>query len=152
MVDDVGSRANPERPIVGIGVVVWRRERFILIRRGREPNKGQWAIPGGALKLGETVWEAARREVLEETALEVVVRGLVDVVDGIMRDGDGALQYHYTLVDLFAESPCGEPRAGDDAAEVGWFTLGDLPALGLWSETERVIRESAARRDGGAPA
>lgn len=139
------SRMNPERPIVGVGVVVWRGDKVLLVQRGKEPNKGQWSIPGGAQQLGETVFAAGAREVLEETGLEVEVRGLVDVVDGIMTD-EGRVVYHYTLVDLVAESPEGEPVAADDAAAVGWFTLGDLPALKLWSETERVIRESILKR------
>lgn len=141
MPPDASSRINPQRPIVGVGVVVWREDRVLLVRRGKEPNKGQWSIPGGAQQLGETVFEAAAREVLEETGLTVTVCGLVDVVDGIMREA-GRVVYHYTLVDVVAESLEGEPVAADDAAAVGWFTLADLPALKLWSETERVIRES----------
>ena len=141
MPPDPGSRADPQRPIVGVGVVVWRGDRVLLVRRGKEPNKGQWSIPGGAQQLGETVFEAGAREVLEETGLAVSVCGLVDVVDGIMQEA-GRVVYHYTLVDVVAESLEGEPVAADDAAAVGWFTLADLPALKLWSETERIIRES----------
>ena len=144
MPPDSSTRMNPQRPIVGVGVVVWRGDRVLLVRRGKEPNKGQWSIPGGAQRLGETVFEAAAREVLEETGLEVSICGLVDVVDGIMREA-GRVVYHYTLVDVVAESLEGEPVAADDAAAVGWFTLADLPALKLWSETERIIRESRPR-------
>lgn len=141
---DASSRINPQRPIVGVGVVVWRGDKVLLVRRGKEPNRGQWSIPGGAQHLGETVFQAGAREVLEETGLEVEVCGLVDVVDGIMTD-EGRVVYHYTLVDVVAESPRGEAVAADDAAAVGWFTLADLPALKLWSETERVIRESVLK-------
>jgi len=140
------SRQRPDRPIVGVGVVVWRGDRFLLVQRGKEPNKGQWSIPGGAQKLGETVFAAAAREVREETGLDVAVLSLVDVVDGIMTDDDGGVTYHYTLVDVVAESNSGVPLADDDAAAVGWFTLDELPALALWSETERIIRESALKR------
>jgi len=139
-------RQNPDRPIVGVGVVVWRKDRFLLVRRGKEPNRGQWSIPGGAQKLGETVFAAAAREVLEETGLAVEVQALVDVVDGIMTDEQGEVVYHYTLVDVVAESAAGVPVAADDAADVGWFSLGDLADLGLWSETERIIRESRLKR------
>lgn len=141
------SRLKPDRPIVGVGVVVWRDDKFLLVQRGKEPNKGQWSIPGGAQQLGETVFAAAAREVLEETGLAVEVQGLVDVVDGIMTDAEGAVMYHYTLVDVVAESQQGEPVAADDAAAVGWFKWDDLPALGLWSETERIIRESVRVRN-----
>ena len=144
---ETDSRQNPERPIVGVGVVVWRGDRFLLVRRGKDPNKGQWSIPGGAQQLGETVYAAAAREVWEETGLAVEVCGLVDVVDGIMRDDEGEVLYHYTLVDVLAESPEGEPIAADDAAAVSWFELEDLHTLGLWSETERIIRESVTKRN-----
>ncbi len=125
-------------------MVVWRDDRFLLVLRGKEPNRGQWSIPGGAQRLGETVFAAAEREVGEETGLRIRVLGLVDVVDGIRRDEAGRVSWHYTLVDLAAEWLDGEPRAADDAEAVGWFTLGELPQLGLWSETERVIRQSLA--------
>jgi len=145
--DPGDERSYPDRPVVGVGVVVWRQDRFLLVRRGKPPNAGQWSLPGGAQHLGETVAEAGRREILEETGLEVEVTALVDVVDGIGRDGEGRVEYHYTLVDLVAESPRGEPVAGDDADAVGWFSLADLADLGLWSETERIIRASAAIRE-----
>ena len=148
MPTETASRQNPDRPIVGVGVVVWREDRFLLVKRGEEPNKGQWSIPGGAQELGETVFAAARREVLEETGLEVEVCSLVDVVDGIMTDDEGRVKYHYTLVDVVAESLEGEPVAADDAAAVAWFTLEDLPKLGLWTETERILRESVRVRSG----
>ncbi len=127
-----------------MGVVVWREDSFLLVRRGKEPNRGQWSIPGGAQHLGETIYQAAEREVLEETGLEVRVLGLVDVVDGIRRDEQGRVSWHYTLVDLVAEYLAGEAVAGDDADAVGWFTLDDLPGIDLWQETVRIIRQSIA--------
>jgi 8-oxo-dGTP diphosphatase len=140
------SRQRPDRPIVGVGVVVWRGDKFLLVQRGKAPNKGHWSIPGGAQQLGETVNAAAAREVLEETGLSVEVGALIDVVDGIMNNEHGELEYHYTLVDVVAESPQGEPVAADDAADVAWFTLDDLGVLKLWAETERIIRESVLKR------
>ena len=134
------SREYPERPIVGVGVVVLRDGRVLLARRGKAPRAGDWSLPGGAQKLGETVFDAARREVAEETGLTVEVLGTVDFVDSIQRDAAGRFQYHYTLIDVFAEAADGEAEARDDAAEVGWFTLDDLDGLGLWSETMRIIR------------
>lgn len=136
----------PDRPIVGVGVVVWRDDKFLLVRRGKAPNQGQWSLPGGAQQLGETVFEAARREIMEETALDVEILGLVDVVDGIKVDDRGRVQFHYTLVDVVAQSNLGEAVAGDDATAVDWYQLDDLADLGLWSETERIIRESVRRR------
>ena len=143
---DSSSREYPDRPVVGVGVVVWRDDRFLLVRRGKAPNQGQWSLPGGAQQLGETVFEAARREIMEETALEVEILGLIDVVDGIKTDDQGRVQFHYTLVDVVAQSKHGEAVAGDDAVAVGWYRLADLTDLGLWSETERIIRESVHKR------
>jgi len=144
------TRSYPERPFVGIGAVVFRDENVLLVRRGRPPREGRWSIPGGIQQLGETVFEAARREVREETALEIEVIDVVAVVDSIARDEGGRIKYHYTLVDLRAEWRGGEAAAGDDAAEVAWVPLDRLAELGLWRETVRVIRLAAARRAHGA--
>lgn len=131
-------RSYPDRPIVGVGVVIWRDDKVLLIRRAKPPRQGEWSLPGGAQKVGETVFDAARREVLEETGLTIDVLGLVDVADSIQRDESGRVRYHYTLVDVFAAWRAGEATAGDDAAEAAWVGLDSLPPL--WSETERVIR------------
>lgn len=136
------SRLYPTRPIVGIGVVVWRDDKVLLVRRGKPPRKGQWSLPGGAQKVGETINEAAVREVREETGLRVDVLGLVDAVDSIERDPDGRVRYHYTLVDVCALSKEGDLMAGGDAEDVAWMGLGELADLGLWTETTRIIQLS----------
>jgi ADP-ribose pyrophosphatase YjhB (NUDIX family) len=97
------TRLYPKRPVVGVGVVVCRDDTVLLVRRANAPGKGNWSLPGGAQELGETVFEAARREVLEETSVTVDVLGLVDVVDSIRPDSAGRIQYHYTLIDVVAE-------------------------------------------------
>lgn len=134
------------RPLVGVGVVLWREDRVLLVRRGRPPGEGEWSIPGGKQELGETVFEAARREVAEETGLQVALTGLVDVVDLIRKDGDGGVELHYTLVDLLAESCGGDARAGSDIAEVCWANPADLGAFDLWSETVRIIGKAKSMR------
>lgn len=132
------ARLYPDSPVVGVGAVVLRDGQILLVRRSNPPRRGQWSLPGGAQELGETVFEAARREVLEETAISIEVLGLVDVVDSVQRDEDGRVRYHHTLVDVFAGAASGDASAGGDAAEAAWFDPGNLPPL--WSETERVIR------------
>ena len=139
------SRTYPDRPIVGVGVVIWRDGRVLLVRRGKDPGRGSWSLPGGAQELGETVAEAARREAREETGLDITVRGLVDVVDSVHRDGDGRVRYHYTLVDVTATAGHGAARPGGDAADLAWFSPDDLDGLGLWRETVRIIRLSRDR-------
>ena len=141
------KRQYPDRPIVGIGAVVWKDSQFLLIRRGKPPREGLWSLPGGAQAIGETVSEAAIREVREETGLEVEILGLIDVVDSIDRDDSGGVRYHYTLVDLLAAWRSGEAVAGDDAVDAAWFGMDDLEGLDLWEETHRIIRLSKDMMD-----
>ncbi|MEL0105922.1 MAG: NUDIX hydrolase [Rhodospirillaceae bacterium] len=133
------SRLFPAQPIVGVGIVIWRDSRVLLIRRGKPPRAGQWSLPGGAQELGETVFEAARREAKEETGLDIEVLGLLDVVDSIRKEDDGRVKQHYTLVDVYAAAPVGKAIAGDDAQDAAWFDIDKIESLGLWSETERII-------------
>jgi ADP-ribose pyrophosphatase YjhB (NUDIX family) len=132
-------REYPTRPIVGVGVVVWHGDRVLLVRRGKAPRWGQWSLPGGAQQLGETVAEAARREVMEEVGLDVALGEIVATVDLIERDPQDRIRYHYTLVDFVAEAPDAALQPGSDAADARWFSLAEVAALGLWSETVRVI-------------
>lgn len=143
---DRGERLYPARPFVGVGAVVFKDRQVLLVRRGRAPRKGLWSLPGGLQEIGETVFAAARREVLEETGLTIEVMELVDVVDSITRDAEDRARYHYTLVDVRAEWRAGEAVAGDDAEAVAWAPLDDLARYDLWAETERVIRLAAAQR------
>lgn len=140
------NREHPTRPVVGVGAVILRDDRVLLVRRRRPPRQGQWSLPGGAQELGETVEEAVRREVREETGLELERIQLLTVVDFIQRDPDGRIRYHYTLVDVLGEAAPGEVRPGDDACEAAWFPVSELERLGLWSETLRVIRLAVERR------
>ena len=140
------TRSYPDRPFVGVGVVIWRDDRVLLVKRGKPPRQGQWSIPGGVQQLGETVFEAARREVAEETGLEIDLIDVLAVVDSIDRDPEGGVRAHYTLVDLLAEWRAGEARAQDDAAAVAWIALDELPRYGLWDETVRAIHLAADRR------
>ena len=136
-----------DRPVVGVGVVVLRGSDVLLIRRAEPPRKDRWSIPGGKQERGETVRDAAHREILEETGVEIALIGLVDVVDGISRDETGAAISHYTLIDFAAEWVAGEPVAGDDAAEARWTPLENLDDYRLWSETRRIIAAAVAMRD-----
>jgi ADP-ribose pyrophosphatase YjhB (NUDIX family) len=142
-------REFPSRPWVGVGVVVWQRDRVLLIRRGHPPGAGQWGLPGGAQQLGETLFEAAVREVQEETGLAVTPYGVITAVDGISRDADGQVRFHYTLVEVAAGyDGDSEPIAADDAIDARWVPLEDVSTLIEWSETLRVIMTAAEQRRG----
>src|SRR5207342_2480470 len=114
------SREYPQRPVVGIGVVVLRPGEVLLVRRGKPPNLGSWALPGGAQEVGELAEDAARRELLEETALAVGELHLAANVDSITRDPDGRVRYHYTIIDFAACWESGEAIPGSDASELSW--------------------------------
>jgi ADP-ribose pyrophosphatase YjhB (NUDIX family) len=134
------------RPLVGVGGIVWHGDRVLLIRRAKPPRVGQWSLPGGRQEWGETVEAALRREVLEETSLVIGALLLVAVVDLVERDEAGRVHRHFTLIDYTAEAATDAAVAGSDAAAVGWFRPGQLPDLGLWSETVNVIERAAALR------
>lgn len=132
-----------DRPGVGIGVVVWRDDYVLLIKRKHPPMEGQWALPGGKQELGETIFEGAVREVREETGLDITPLGIITALDAISRDKDGRVIYHYTLVEVAAEAGEGEPVAADDADDVRWATLDDVATLCEWPEIQRIVRMSA---------
>jgi len=129
----------PNRPLIGVGTVVFKVDRVLLVQRGKPPREGSWSLPGGRQRLGETVREAARREVREESGLEVEITALLDVVDSMTRDPAGALAYHYTLVDFLAEWRAGEAAAAGDVREALWADPDALEPYQLWEETLRII-------------
>lgn len=125
----------PQRPAVGVGVVVWDGDRLLLVKRGREPRRGQWAVPGGKVEWGEPLAEAAAREVSEETGLVVDVGEVVWVGESIGDD------HHFVLVDLAATVIAGEAVAADDADEVRWVTLDEARRLPLTPSMRLMLEE-----------
>ena len=136
------SRDYPDRPICGVGIVVFHQQKVLLIRRGKPPRQGEWSIPGGKQKLGETLQQAARREVQEETGLKLGPLMLVDVVDSIFKDSQGQIQYHYSLVEWTGEFVSGELNAADDASYAEWYELSEIKTLGLWEKTVEIINKA----------
>lgn len=136
----------PSLPQVGVGVVVLNDTgEVLLIRRGEEPNKGLWSIPGGKQDPGETLAETAHREILEETGVTVTDLTLIDVVDLIRHDDNGNLLRHYALVDYAARYVSGHPQPGGDADAVKWVPVATISDHVEWSETIRVIKEGAVK-------
>lgn len=144
--DQDNPRAYPDRPFVGVGVVVFRGDHVLLAQRGKRPRLRTWSIPGGAQELGETVEQAGKREILEETGLEIDIHGLVDVVDMINHDDDGQVRFHYTLVDFYGEWVKGDAVANDDVAAVEWVLLDELDRYDLRDVTLEVILSAAEMR------
>lgn len=144
------TRQFPQSPIVAVGVVVLDGDRVLLIKRGQAPLNGHWSLPGGAQHLGEDVRATARREVKEETGLEITLGGLIDVLDFVERDEMGRIRHHYTLIDFVAR-PAGNKtlKPGDDARAAAWFKIDRLDSLGLWQETVRIIHLALANASQG---
>jgi ADP-ribose pyrophosphatase YjhB (NUDIX family) len=136
-------RKYPERPIVGVGGILIRGDEVLLVQRGKEPGLGEWSIPGGAVRTGETLREAVIREVLEETHLEIEPLTLVKVLERIFRDPEGRVAYHYVLVDFLCRYEGGELQPDTDARDARFVPLSDLPSYRLVPITLEVIRRAA---------
>ena len=133
------SREYPSRPFCGVGVVVRRDDQVLLVQRGNPPRRGDWGIPGGVVELGETLREAARREVREECGIEIQVAELLDTFEVLQRDDAGRLQYHYVIIDFAAEYVGGDVHAASDMLDAQWVTVRDLDAVVLPAKTREVI-------------
>jgi 8-oxo-dGTP diphosphatase len=135
------EREFPEAPMMGVGAVVVREGRVLLVRRGNEPLKGQWSLPGGGLELGESLEAGLIREVREETGLTVEIVELVELLDRIHRDA-GRVRYHYVIADYLCRVTGGELQAASDADAVRWVERAEWnshSALALDPVTVRVI-------------
>jgi len=139
------KREYPDHPLVGVGAVIVKDGAVLLVRRGHDPGRGEWAMPGGRLRLGETLAQAARREVREETSVEIEPGEVLSVTDLIQRDDAGRVRYHYVLVDLLARYVGGEPRTGSDALDVRWVDARDLDAYPMPDRTRRVLEMGLTR-------
>jgi mutator protein MutT len=140
-------RAYPDRPIVAVGAVILDAGRVLLVRRGQEPLKGEWSLPGGAVEVGETLEAALVREVCEETSLDVVVGRVLEVLDSIRHDADGRAQYHYVIVDYACRVRAGTPTAavrGTDADDVQWVPVEELDRYRVTTTAIAVIRKACA--------
>lgn len=136
-------REYPSRPMVGIGAVIIHNGKILLIKRGSEPGKGKWSIPGGLVELGETIAETVVREAKEETNLDVEAYKLVDVVDNIMKDENGKIQYHYVVIDFLTKlknADTSRLKPAQDAADAKWTPLEEVEQRDL-TKTFRAFFE-----------
>src|SRR5713101_5542780 len=145
------SREYPERPVVGIGGVIIDQGRTLLIRRGSEPLRGEWSIPGGTLELGESLEEGVARELLEETGIEVRILELIEVFDRIfLEDASTGTQvkrrprFHFVIADYLCERLGGEPRAGSDVTDVAFAREDELSRFCLTETATRVVKKAFA--------
>lgn len=125
------TRHYPDRPIVGVLGVVRRDGRVLLVQRARAPHIGKWGFPGGVQELGETIFEAVARELMEETGLRVEPVETLTTLDVIEREGEGRVRTHYALIAVLAEWRGGEVSIDDESLDFGWFTVAEVGARGL---------------------
>ena len=135
---------SPTAPVVGVGGVVVRDGKVLLIRRGKEPLYGRWVVPGGTVELGETLEQALVREMSEETGLEVEPLEVLTVFDRIEREGERVV-YHYVIVDYLCRWLSGQAAAASDALDVAWASPGELPGYDLPPKALEVVKDALRR-------
>ena len=140
------TRRYPKRPVLGVGALIFNRDKILLVERGKEPLKGYWSLPGGALETGETLEQGAIREVREETGLEVRPIKVLEIFERIILDAEGAPEYHYVLIDYICRVTGGTLRAADDARRAAWVPRRLLPTFQITAGTLPVIEKGFRER------
>ena len=140
------DRRYPRHPLVGVGALIFQGDRILMAQRGKPPLQGLWSLPGGLVETGESLADAVCREVREETGLMVRPLGVIEIFERIMRDADGAAEYHYVLIDYVCAVSGGELCAGDDACNVEWVGRRDLKKLAITEGTLAVIEKGFRKR------
>jgi len=140
------GRRYPKHPLVGVGAIILEGDRALMAERGKQPMEGWWSLPGGMLEVGETLVDGVRREVREETGLEIRPLGILEVFERIQRDAAGATEYHYVLIDYICRAAGGTLQAGDDVRAVEWVGRRDLKKLKITEGTLAVIEKAFRER------
>jgi len=129
----------PDHPTLAVGAVVFKDRQILLVKRGKAPAKGMWAIPGGSVELGETLKQAAKREILEETGISIKAGDPVYSFEVIEHDDTGKIRFHYYIVDLDCEYKDGQIKPGDDAVDARWISEKDLDLLQINPKTRELL-------------
>ena len=140
------DRRYPEHPLLGVGALIFDRGSILMAQRGKAPLMGQWSLPGGLVETGESLENAVRREVLEETGLEVKPLGVLEIFERIIRSAEGGAEYHYVLLDYICSVTGGTLCAGDDASNVQWVERRALKDLDITEGTLAVIEKGFRNR------
>lgn len=135
------TRKSSEAPVCAVGAIVFRGNAVLLIRRAKPPARGLWSIPGGRVRLGETLEAAVMRELHEEAGMDVKPVAVGKVIDRIYRDSAGKIAYHYVIIDYICDAGLGQPQAGSDASDAGFFEIQRLDEMDMTEGTADVIRE-----------
>jgi 8-oxo-dGTP diphosphatase len=141
------KREYPESPIVGVGGVIFDGTSVLLAKRGQEPAKGTWNLPGGAVELGEKIIDALKREIREEIGIEIEVGGLVRVLDRVFRDEEKRIRYHYVIVDYWGWKVSGKPEPGSDTSDICFVPLEEIQKKDIHSDVLETILMAAKLRE-----
>jgi len=136
------KRLYPNQPVVGVGAIIVCNGKILLEKRKSEPGRGKWSVPGGLVELGESTEQAVIREVKEETGLDVENPELIDVVNNIIFDENGKIEYHFIIVDYFVKLRGGELNAADDAEELKWVALDDVEKYNITSTLRAFLQRN----------
>lgn len=136
------KRLYPNQPVVGVGAIIVCNGKILLEKRRSEPGRGKWSVPGGLVELGESTEQAVIREVKEETGLDVENPELIDVVNNIIFDENGKIEYHFIIVDYFVKLRGGELNAADDAEELKWVALDDVEKYNITSTLRAFLQRN----------
>jgi 8-oxo-dGTP diphosphatase len=132
-------REYPTSPVVGVAAMIFSDECILLVKRGNEPAKGRWGLPGGVVEIGETVREAIAREVEEETGILVRPIELLDVFNNIIRNDEGRVRFHYVLCEFLCENVGGDLKASTDVSDAKWVPLLELSSIDMSRGTKQFI-------------
>ena len=135
------TSSYPDLPQVAVGAIVFKNSKVLLVLRANPPSEKMWSIPGGRVELGETLQEAAEREIKEETGITIRAKEPVFTFEVIDRDAAGRVRFHYVIIDLAADYVSGEPYAGDDAVDTDWIATEDLKGLAVSPTTLKVLKQ-----------
>jgi 8-oxo-dGTP diphosphatase len=139
------SRRYPTRPFLGVGALIFEGRNILLVERAKEPLKGYWSLPGGIVEAGEKLEDAIRREVREETGLEIETLGMFEIFERIMQDADGRPEYHYVLMDYLCRVVGGKLAAASDVSGAAWVSEQNLPDYRLTEGTLAVVERAFAK-------
>jgi mutator protein MutT len=135
----------PDQPVVGVGAVIIKDGKIALIKRGNEPARGKWTIPGGLVELAESPEQAVIRETKEEVGLEVDNPVLLDVVTQVDYDEEGKVKYHYVIVEYLVHVTSGRAEAASDAVELQWVPFGEVENYTLTASFRRFFKNNRQR-------
>ncbi len=141
MSDEKRAKKELRQPQIGVGAVVIHKNRVLLVKRKNPPAENLWAIPGGKLQFGETLRQAAEREILEETGVLIKAGEIVHTFEIIDRDAEGQIRYHYIIIDLSGEYISGDPSPDDDALEARWISKEELKNFPVNKFTRELLRK-----------